>query len=286
MTSISTYWTGTKEQRYDSELQCKMILSTFSEEQILSELIVDYKRVKRIAKKNADAYLLKAKKSGHFIRETEYESYTINTVLNNKWNVEIEYDHRNKIPWLFRACCIVESEKNTKNYYIVRGINTDKPYYVKVTTHALLRYRERNKLERLEIPLATIACLTFEHRETAICVRYVDTKFNMLLMKFDDLDDLEEMSYLILTNRGEYYGLRTSEGNYIFKTYISTSMGILEWLNYRKGKNTKWNKEGELLHHLLILHQYYNKSLYDKDVLEKGLYSVFNKDEESLVSTK
>lgn len=32
-----------------------MILSTLSEEQILSELIIDYKRVKRIAKKNADA---------------------------------------------------------------------------------------------------------------------------------------------------------------------------------------------------------------------------------------
>ena len=55
-------------------------------------------------------------------------------------------------------------------------------------------------------------------------------------------------------------------------------MSLLEWLNYRKGKNTKWNKEGELLNHLLILHQYYNKSFYDKDVLENGLYSVLNKD--------
>ena len=56
-------------------------------------------------------------------------------------------------------------------------------------------------------------------------------------------------------------------------------MSLIEWLNYRKGKNTKWNKEGELLNHLLILHQYYNKSFYDEDVLENGLYSVLNKDE-------
>jgi hypothetical protein len=102
----------------------------------------------------------------------------------------------------------------------------------------------------------------------------------LLLTKFDDLDDLKDMSYLIITNRGEYYGQRTSEGNYVFKTYISTSMGLVEWLNYRKGKNTKWNKEGELMEHLLLLHQYYNKFLYDKDLLEKHLYSYFDKDVE------
>ena len=41
----------------------------------------------------------------------------------------------------------------------------------------------------------------------------------------------------------------------VFKTYIPTSMGLLEWLNYKRGKNTKWNKEGELMEHLLLLHQ-------------------------------
>ena len=99
-------------------------------------------------------------------------------------------------------------------------------------------------------------------------------------MKFDDYEELKDMSYLIITNRGEYYGQRTSEGNYVFKTYISTSMGLLEWLKYRRGKNSKWNKEGELMDHLLILHQYFNKSLYDKDVLEMDLYSIINKDQE------
>ena len=258
-----------------------MILPTYSEKEILSELLVDYSIVKRSAKKKADKHLLQVRKRGSFIRETESYVCTIRTISNNTWTVLIDYNQKNKIPWVFRACCVVEGDKNTKDYYIVRGINTEKPYYVKVTTHALLRYKERNNLEGIDgLTLGELACLTFEHRETAICVRCVDTKFNVLLMKFDDLDDLEEMSYLILTNRGEYYGLRTLEGNYIFKTYISTSMGIIEWLNYRKGKNTKWNKEGELMNHLFILHQYYNKSFYDKEVLEKDLYTVLNKDEE------
>ena len=117
-------------------------------------------------------------------------------------------------------------------------------------------------------------------RDTAALQLRIDTKLKLLLTKFDDLDDLKDMSYLIITNRGEYYGQRTSEGNYVFKTYISTSMGLVEWLNYRKGKNTKWNKEGELMNHLLLLHQYFNKSLYNKDLLENHLYSYFDKDVE------
>lgn len=258
-----------------------MILSTYTEKEILSELIADYSIIKRLAKKKADKHLLKVKKKGAFIREIERYTYNFRTISNNTWTVVIDYNQKNKIPWVFRACCVVEGEKKTKDYYIVRGINTEEPYFVKVTTHALLRYKERNNLERINgLTLAELACFTFEHRETAICTRYVDTKLNLLLTKYDDLDDLKDMSYLIITNRGEYYGQRTSEGNYVFKTYISTSMSILELLNYRKGKHTKWKKEGELMDHLVILHQYYNKSLYDKDVLDVFLYSVLNKDEE------
>ena len=258
-----------------------MIIPSYTEKEILSELIADYSIIKRLAKKKADYYLSQVRKKGSFIRETEGYVSTFRTISNNNWTVLIDYNQKNRIPWVFRACCVVEGEKKTKDYYIVRGINTEEPYFVKVTTHALLRYKERNNLERIDdLLLAELACLTFEHRETAICVRYVDTKFNLLLTRFDDLSDLKDMSYLILTNRGEYYGQRTSEGNYVFKTYISTSMSILEWLNYRNGKNTKWNREGELLNHLLVLHQLFNKFLYDKDVLEKNLYSVFNKNEE------
>ena len=224
---------------------------------------------------------MQVRKRGSFIRETEGYISTFKTPSNNTWTVLIDYNQKNKLPWVFRACCVVEGEKKTKDYYIVRGINTKEPYFVKVTTHALLRYKERNNLEEIDgLKLAELACLTFEHRETAICVRYVDTKFNLLLTKFDDLDDLNDMSYLTLTNRGEYYGQRTSEGNYVFKTYISTSMSLLEWFNYRIGKNTKWKREGELLNHLLVFHQYYNKSLYSKEVLEKHLYTIFKKDEE------
>lgn len=44
-----------------------MILSTYTEDEILRELIFDYKIVKRMTKKIATAYLNKIKKRGGFI---------------------------------------------------------------------------------------------------------------------------------------------------------------------------------------------------------------------------
>lgn len=258
-----------------------MILPTYTEDEILRELIFDYKIVKRMTKKIATAYLNKIKKRGGFIRETDYNSYTITTISKNVWNVEIEYDQTKKIPWLFRACCKVEGDKKTKDYYIVRGLNTDKPYYVKVTSHALKRVKERNKFSNPEsLKPEFLACWVFEHREIALCMRFVNLKYAKLLNNMEDADKLENMSYLVLTNRGIYYALKTPGGNYIFKTYVSSYMGVKEMINFQKKKNSKWEKEGELVDLMIILHQYYNKQFYDKDVLEHDLYSVINKGEE------
>lgn len=262
-----------------------MILPTFSEEQILSELLQDYKNnVKRVAKKKADEYLLRVKKSGHFIRETEYQSWTLNTKLNNKWNIEIEYDQTKKVPWLFRACCIVESDKKTKDYYLIRGVNTENPYFIKVTSHALKRAKERNKLDKFHISQETYACWTFEHREIGVCMRYVDIKFNMLLQNMNDTDEISDMSYIVLVNRGVYYATKSKQGNYVFKTYISSVMGVSEVLKYLIKKSSKWSKEGELLHNMVIVHQYFNKFLYDKEVLNDMLYSVIDRNQEIVLN--
>ena len=257
-----------------------MILPTFTEEQLLAELVVDFKRVKRLTKRYADEYLQKSKKKGRFIRDTEFQSFTITTVLNNKWNVEIEYDQRNKIPWLFRACCIIESDKKTKDYYIVRGVNSDKPYYIKITSHALKRVKERNNYGRFNIPMGTLACWTFEHRETAICMKYLDSKYHQILMNMDDADEIVDVSYLVLTNKGFFYATKTPSGNYIFKTYISSLMGLKELLNFHKNKATKWTREGELIYYMIFVHQYYNIEQYDDVMLNEFLYSVYKKGEE------
>ena len=257
-----------------------MIISTYSEEDILHELIADYHNIKRRVKKIADAFLDKVRKRGGFIRETEYSSYTMSTPSKNIWNVEIEYDQSKKIPWLFRACCIVEGENKTKDYYLVRGINTDNPYYVKVTSHALKRVRERNDFSHPELLTAPVlACWVFEPREIGICLRYIELKYLEILRKIGDLQSDDDNSYIVLVNRGVYYAIKTPRGNFIFKTYISTLMGITEIIKSNQNKSSKWNKEGELLSNMLLVHQYFNKWLYDKDVLDRMLYSVINKED-------
>ena len=256
-----------------------MIISTYTEEQILAELIKDHAAVKRFAKKIADKDLAKVKKRGGFIRHDEYWCIRFNSNTGNKWFITLVYNQLNRIPWYFSACCIVEGNNRSKDYYLVRGINTDKPYYVKFATHALQRYRERNNIEGDE-PLENIASQAFAHRETAIAAPYVDIKYQMMLAKTDDASDLEDLNYFFLTNVGIYYGYRTAGGYYIFKTYVSTKMAFKELANLYKDKTTKYEKEALNLHYMSVVHMYYNKFLYDEDILEKYLYSELGKDTE------
>lgn len=256
-----------------------MILPNYTESEILQELLNDYKIVKRKAKKIADSHIAKSQKRGCFIRVDEHFAYDYSTQTNNKWKIVVTYNQTNKIPWSFSACCISEGKLKTRDYYIVRGVNTEHPYYIKLTTHALKRWKERNNLDKIgNLGLDDIACTIFDRRETAVCTRYIETKFASVLQAMDDVNDLDDLSYIILISRGVFYGKKTKEGNYLFKTYISSFMGISEVNNFVFGKSSKWEKEGKLLFYMIILHQYYNSWLYDKEQLEGMLYKKIGKD--------
>lgn len=263
-----------------------MILPTHAEKEILSELVKDYLIIRKHVRKIARDFLSKMQKSGRFIRETDYDIRTFKTASNNIWHVMIEYNQTKRVPWLFKACCIVEGDKKTKDFYIVRGVNTDSPYFVKLTSHALKRVRERNNTQKLKLGLEDMAMLAFEHGETSICMRYVDLKFNKLLQEMDNVEELDDMSYIVLTNRGVFFAKKTKEGNYVFKTYISSVMGVTQVINYQNDTSTKWTKEGELLACMILLHQYYNKSLWEKDQLENMLYKAMDKDQKIVMRDK
>ena len=256
-----------------------MIIPTYTEKEILAELIADYSAIKKGAKKRVDKIMQQLKSTGSFVKEIYVDIYMVESLLNNKWNVEIECNPRKKTPWWFRACCIVEGKNKTKDYYLVRGLNTEQPYFVKLTAHAVKRIRERAdfNISGYQTP-ALLACLTFAYRETALCTRYVDLKFLPLLNNMDDTDENKDRSYIVLTGKGTFYAVRTPEGNYIFKTYITRMMGFKEIINFSKGKNSKWSREGELLSSMLIFHLYYNKHLYSKKMLDTMLYAVIPKD--------
>lgn len=260
-----------------------MILQTFTEEEILNELIADYNIVKRKVKNIARDYLDKAQKKGKYIRESEYSTYDLVTSRKNKWFIEIEYNQTIKTPWVFRACCIVEGEKNNKEYYILRGLNTDKPYFVKVTSHTMKRINERKNYNLDPSYMKFLACRIFVHRETAICMKFIDIKYHNILAQLeitDNMEDPEDTSHIVLTEHGVYYAYKTALGNYIFKTFITNLTGLQEAINSLKNKYTKWQKEGELITTMILIHMYYNKSLYDKKTLDNMLYRFLDKDTE------
>ncbi len=262
-----------------------MIVPSYTEEQILSELIKDYSYIKNQAKKYAHKYLLDLQKRGVFLREDDYISYYRTTKQNNNWYFAITCNQSKKTSWYFRACCIVEGDNKTKDFYIVRGLNTPKPYFVKVTSHVVKRWKERNKLEErtgLTFSPEFIASRVFEHRETAVCHRYMDVKLSLLIPKMNDADDLSDVSLIFLTNRGFYFGYRSPLGNYVFKTYITIQMGYKVLSDVYNKKNTKWKTDGQIIHYIQYLHQYYNKWLYDEDILERFLYKELGKDEYEL----
>ena len=256
-----------------------MIIPTYTEKEILAELIADYLAIKKGAKKRVDKIMPQIKRTGSFVTETYVDIYIVDTPLNNTWNVEIECNPKNKTPWWFRACCIVEGENKTKDYYLVRGLNTEQPYFVKFTAHTVKRIRERAdyNISGYQTP-ALMACLAFAYRETALCSRYVDLEFLPLLNNLDVADENKDKSYIVLTGKGTYYASRTPEGNYVFKTYITPMMGFEEIIKFAKGKYSKWSREGELLSSMLIFHLYYNKHLYSKKMLDTMLYAVIPKD--------
>ena len=252
-----------------------MILPTYTEDEILQELIEDFQTIKRVAKGIADDFYAKAKKGGRFIRETVSEGHYRTTRLNNKWFINIEYNQKYRTPWLYRACCITEGSNKSKDYYLIRGLSSEQPYFIKITTHALKRSMERNNMlmenaDHLEL----YACRAFDSGETGVGVKYLNWELidKMMDNNIDIKETMSDISYMVMTLHGLFFAYRTPKGNYIFKTFVSPEMSYTELRNIKADIKTKYHKEGEHLDNLLIIHQYYNKRLYPLDILKGMLY--------------
>lgn len=249
-----------------------MILPSLSEQEILADLVSDYKAVKKQAKKLSDKYLKDSQKRGHYIRQDEFVGFKAQMSSGNEWFVNLTFNQTKRVPWTMSACTYAEGERKTKDYYIVRGLNTDKPYYLKFSTHALMRWRERQGYDRFEgVMLDDIATCVFEHRETAIAVRYIEKEYALILQGMEDANEIEGMSHMIFTFCGTFFGYRTTDGNWDVKTFITPSMAADELQRYIKG-NKKRELQVKLFHHLVNYHQYYNPWLYSDADMAPFLY--------------
>lgn len=120
-----------------------MILHTTSPAEITLELKRDLEWITAAVKKKVKKLKLKIIASGITHREVT-EEYPIISPLNNRWFVTSDFCLNRKKQLQIRACCIVESEYGTADYFILRGLTFGGEYHVRITSHTISRMKERD----------------------------------------------------------------------------------------------------------------------------------------------
>lgn len=237
-----------------------MIVSGLSEEKILEELQFDRKIVANEAKKIAKKFIACQLKAGRDGIDADYDSYyTLTTSkLNNKWYYVVVVNMKKKPYWTHYAACMAESIHGTKDYYLLRGLSNNKPYFIKVSSHALKRFVERGFGERLHVEVnfsgGDCAPLLFKKGEIITWMKIADPKFLEIVL---DSEDKNVITSLFYTHVGCYLGYETEHGNYEFRTFLNND------------KKLKKLNETEVMHLCYLAHISLNPSLYTKDIVEK-----------------
>ena len=119
-----------------------IIIPAYNEDDILRELLDDYKSVQRKAKKIAMAELEKMARYGKQEKKTELSHY-FRSKNGNKWHLTIVCRTGKNKEWIHRQHCIVELGNGLRDVFFLRGTRFGPPYYVQIHTHAIQRMRER-----------------------------------------------------------------------------------------------------------------------------------------------
>ena len=236
-----------------------MILSGMSEDKILEELIFDKMIVAREAKKIAKKNITRFLKQGRDGIDEEFEyNYKIHTRKNNNsWSCKVLVNMVKKPYWCHYSTCIVESETGQKEFYFVRGFSNQSPYFIRVTSHAMRRFKERGVDEVLNIetdsPGSDYAGTIFQKGEVVTWLKVVDPKFWKIVSPFSCSS---EFTTLFRTLHGCYLGNITEKGNCEFKTFLG------------RKEELKKIGETEAMKMCKVAHIIFNKSIYDKSVFD------------------
>ncbi len=241
-----------------------MILSNYSEDKILEELLCDYKIIAKEAKKHAQKEVLRQLKLGHdgidsnisLLRECT------TTKLNNKWLLAVVINMSKKIKWYHQCVCCVENvDHKSKDYFVVRGFSNNKPYYIKISSHVLKRCRERLFQERLrtdinDLPAGYIVPLIIRKGEIIPWMKITDPR---LLKAVLESKDRYEINTLFYTYSGCFLGYETEKGNVEFNTFLNDN------------NNLKKQEENIALYMCKLAHVAFNKKYYSKQYIEEML---------------
>lgn len=207
-----------------------MIVPSYTEDDILRELLDDYKSVERKAKKIGLKEVEKLKKLGS-VKEPKLISEYFRTKNGNKWHLLIVCDPRKKYPWAHRQHCVVELENGRKDVYFLRGVRFGPPYFVKIYSHALRRMRERfcpKSGQAVETnPDVMVDKIAFHPREQGFYQRLTPPDLAEFI---EECEDRSDVAGIAVTRASVFVGYRSDKGNYVFKTFL----GFHETWNSRK----------------------------------------------------
>lgn len=214
-----------------------MIIPSYTEDDILRELLDDYKSVERKAKKVAFKEIEKMKKLGS-VKEPKFISEYYRTKNGNKWHILIVCNLQKKNPWAHRKHCVVELENGRKDVYYLRGLRFGPPYYVKIYSHALRRMRERfcpKDGKELETnPDVMVDKVAFHPSEQGFYQRLTRPDLADFI---EECEDRSKVAGIAVTRAAVFVGYRSDKGNYVFKTFLgahetwnSKKRGLFEFL--------------------------------------------------------
>lgn len=241
-----------------------MILADSSEDHILKELLEDRPIIAKEAKKIAQKAILKLNKSGRDGIDYNYgfQIDLTTTKTNNRWFIDIVVN-MSKVPkWYHQTVCYVESKYGTQDYYLLRGLSINKPYYIKLSSHTLKRVKERLVRERLNSNLdfdkAQLACQIIQKGEIVPWMKIIDPRYYKTIIDSKDRFTLNTLFYTIY---GCYLGYETEKGNIEFNTFLNNNNSL------------KSSEENIALYLCRWAHIVSNKKLYTKKDVDDFLNS-------------
>lgn len=248
-----------------------MIIPGLSEEKILEELVHDREIVAKEIKKKAKKIVARMLKEGRdgIDKDQDFNYEMFSGSLNNKWLCSMVVNMATKPYWYHEAVCKVESNIGSKDYYFVRGFSNNKPYFIKISSHTLKRFRERGVEERFneKMPFPSENFMPFLIRkgETITWMKITDPKYLKLVVESEDENVLPILFYTLY---GCYLGNKTEKGNYEFKTFLCNDKSL---------KKTGENDTKDLCHfaHVAFNPYFYNKKLVEH-FKEEGYFDVVN----------
>ena len=208
------------------ELGCgrTMILPTYTDEEILKELMDDWPSVKRQAKK-VGKKLLDMMPKGRIGMEKDKLLWIHGchkSKNGNIWSVGA-YCLEGTTQWWSVIHCEAENGYGTKSYFYLRGMNTPHQYYVEVIPHAIRRIRERYINNDQEAFFANMKAedvvdlAIFDRHECGMFFKAGKIRKGVF-NPFTDGDG--NIPGIILLKNSMFYARMTPLGNFIFKTFI------------------------------------------------------------------